>query len=130
MPDIREVTALYATPGTGLPTTSEAVLLTATQIVAPVDADTFLIFGYVNISTGAGTTAVVIRVRRGLAITDPLVSVAFTQLTPTVGQWSIVFGVSDQPGIVATANYVVTGQQTAATGNGTMNGGFIMVLAL
>ena len=76
--------------------------------------------GLAVVTTGVGTTAVTMRVRRGTAITDPLVGeLANLTIGAAVnGQPRII--VKDNPGVVANQSYIVTVQQAGATGDGTL----------
>lgn len=95
--------------------------------LSPVDSNpggTSVVRGYINISTGAGTSAVVIKVKQGSATTGTLVGTADTVAVSASTAYSIPFcqvvpagGTISYPG----NQYCVTVTQTGATGNGTVN---------
>lgn len=105
-----------------IPTTSETVLATLgpfSENQAP-PAQGVAFDGNINLTSGTGTTSVVVRVRSG-SLTGPIIGVAQSQ-TVTAGQTiNIPIAELDPTLVQATAVYVVTVQQTAATGNGTVN---------
>lgn len=79
--------------------------------------------GTVNITPGVGATAVVIRVRQG-GLTGPVVGFAPSHTVAAGSPQSITFGATDVSTFLEQAGggtYVVTVQQTGATGNGTTN---------
>lgn len=107
-----------------LVTTAETVVATIApglNINAP-GGEGLSISGFINVTTGTATTAVVIRVRKGTTTADTLVDSALTHTIGAAVSASIPFGALDQAATSATAQqYVVTIQQTAATANGTVN---------
>jgi hypothetical protein len=118
--------------GTGtainLNTTNETVVVTlpnvSTQAGNNVDLE-----GLIDITPGTGATGVVLRIRRGIDGTGPVVGsnvqpavVAGTRAVETINA-------SDQlPTDVAGQSYVLTAQQQAATGNGTVNSAYLGAL--
>ena len=111
-----------AASAVNVPTTTETVIAT----VGPFNENQALpaqgvnFDGNINITTGTGTTAVVVRVRAG-SLTGALVGVAQTQVA-TAGQTiNIPISELDPTLVQANAIYVVTVQQTAASANGTVN---------
>lgn len=83
-----------------------------------------LIAGVVNVTAGAGTTAVVVRVRQGIGVTGTVVGVLDTDTLAAAASESIAFEKYDATGATS---YTVTVQQTGATGNGTVNSASIDV---
>lgn len=101
-------------------TTTETVILTLPAVSTNGAQDTVALQGSVDITTGAGSTFVTVRVRRGTGITGAVVG-AQDPITATAGSTqNIGFDVADNPGEVAGQAYVVTVQQTAATANGSV----------
>jgi hypothetical protein len=118
---------LHVNEGVGpitLVTTAETIVATVTPALtsnAP-GGEGLSISGFINLLTGTGTTAVVIRVRKGSLVTDTVVDVAQTHTVGAAVSASIPFGALDGAATTLTAqNYVVTVQQTAASANGTVN---------
>ena len=90
------------------------------------------ISGYVNITAGTGTTAVVVRVRQGSGVTGTIVSALAASDSLAAGAVeSIPFGVTDTSTYLESGTggqYTITVQQTGGTGNGTTNAIDIEVL--
>lgn len=78
-----------------------------------------LVHGVLNVTAGAGTTAVVVRVRQGSGTGGTLVGVAQTVTLAAASTASIYYAAPD-PGTTA-SQYTVTIQQTGGTGAGTVN---------
>lgn len=112
-----------AVSAVNIPTTTETVVATLGPFnenqVAPAQGISF--DGNINITSGTGTTALVMRVRSGTTTAGTLIGVAQTQST-TAGQTvNVPIAELDPTLIQANAQYVVTIQQTAASANGTVN---------
>lgn len=102
-----------------LVTTAETVVATLGPVNTRQASEPVVVEADVQVTAGTGATAITPRVRRGTAITDPLVGEG-NPITVAAGNTVTVgIRVVDQPGEVAGQSYVVTLQQTAATGNGT-----------
>lgn len=71
-----------------------------------------------QITYGVGTTACTLRVRRGVDATGVLVGIAVAEGAVAGATDDLEVTVQDQPGEVAGQSYVLTAQQTGATGNG------------
>lgn len=103
-----------------LTTTAETVLITLSGVNTPRRSNVNL-SGWCQLTTGAAATAVTMRIRRGTTITDPLVGEANpVQLSAAAGSTEEHDVEAVDPGVdLAGASYVLTAQQTAATGNAT-----------
>lgn len=105
-----------------LVTTAETVvgsLVVPSNLVrdTPVDLE-----AYVALTTGASVTAVVARIRED-SLTGTLVGVAKTvQIAQSLPTGVEIAGRHSPSGEIANKSYVVTLQQTAATGNGSVQG--------
>lgn len=101
-------------------TTSETVVATLTGVSTPRKCNV-AIEGWVQFTTGAGTTALTLRIRRGSAITDTLVGEAnAVQVSAAAGSTEDHFiKVADNGVDLANGTYVLTVQQTAASADGT-----------
>jgi hypothetical protein len=82
---------------------------------------TVTVAGWAQITTGAATTALTARIRRGTDVTGTLIDEANpVQVEAAAGSTEDVeITVEDEGVDLANATYVLTVQQTAATGNGT-----------
>lgn len=105
-------------------TTTELDAGTASTQTNPV-GENVVICGAINVTTGAATTAVTVRVRRGEGITGTVVGIAAVHTLAAAAVASIPFEAVDTAVPNDNQVYSVTIQQTAATGNGTVNGGVI-----
>lgn len=112
------------TTGGGVSPVTTAETVVATITIPPENqgsnADGIYLTGTVAGTTGAGTTQVAIRVRIG-TLTGAQVGYTFTSNATASALWSGGFdcldGVTSYP---AGNTYVITVQQTGATGNGTL----------
>lgn len=114
---MREYTTSFSTD-VPVVTTTETVVMTLPAISTAV-GNSVAICANFTFTTGTGTTAVTIRVRRGTTITDTLVGEANPLNYAAAVTRDLSFSVVDNPGELAGQPYVVTIQQTAATANGT-----------
>lgn len=105
---------------TTLTTTAETVVATVTGVTTQGGGDRVRLRGWVQLLSGAATTTVTLRVRRG-SVTGTLVGEANPVTIPTAAggtdEYEIV--TTDTPGEVAGQSYVLTVTQASATGNGT-----------
>lgn len=80
--------------------------------------------GFLNITPGTATTAVVIRVRQGTALTGTLVGLAQTHTVTAGAPVSIPYEALDPTlNNLAGAQYTLSVQQTSGTAAGTVNYG-------
>lgn len=102
-------------------TTTETIIATISGVNTPRAGCKVHLVGFAQITTGTATTALTFRVRRGSTITDTVVAEANAeQIEAAAGSTeghAVAF--EDTPGEVAGQTYVLTVQQTAATGDGT-----------
>lgn len=103
-----------------LVTTAETVVATLTGVSTPRRCNVTL-EGWLQITLGASTTAVTLRVRRGVDATGALVGEANpVQISSAAGSTEDHYVKVQDPGVdLSNATYVLTATQTAATGNGT-----------
>jgi len=132
MAELLEMDAASFTTDVTLTTTTETVLVSSPRITIPKDATRIVVWGYGQLTTGAGTTAVTPRIRRGAAITDALVGLATAEnVKAAAGSTEAFFLlVAEELGARDSVRYSFTLQQTAATGNGTALQGTIAVFVL
>jgi hypothetical protein len=105
---------------TTLPTTSETVAATSPQVTTDNATRTVSIEANLNITTGAGVTALVLRVRKG-SLTGALMGNAQTVTVSAAASYNLSICADDVPGDESEQTYVVTVQQTGASGNGSVN---------
>jgi hypothetical protein len=107
-------------PDTTLPTTTETVIARLDGISTRDPAERVTLVGRATITAGTGTTAVVLRVRRGTSTTDPQVGENMTHSLAAGSSANLAVAVDDFPGEVANQSYVLTAAQVGATANGTV----------
>lgn len=107
------------TVDTPLVTTAETILATLTGVSTPRRQQVRL-RGWAQITTGTNTTGLTLRIRRGSAITDLLISEANPiQLAAAAGSTEDVEIEAVDNGVdLAAATYILTAVQVAATTNG------------
>lgn len=98
---------------------TETALVSSPVIDIGRDAAFILVTGFCFLTTGATTTFITPRVRRGADITGVLIGVATAiTIVGAVGSTSVyMIQVVDQAGPFATVQYTFTCQATAATAN-------------
>lgn len=110
------------TADTAVVTTNETIAATVPGVSTPRAGVKIELEGFLQLTTGANTTGITVRVRRGAAITDPVVAEAnVEQVEAAAGSTEgheVFF--EDTPGEVAGQTYVLTVQQAAATTNGSV----------
>jgi len=132
MPEVEEVGAATATTDVTITTTTEAVAVSSGAVPFPRASGQVLVSGWAQVTTGAGTTALTPRIRRGTAITGTLVGEANAeQVKAAAGSTEPVFAMArEDRANEGTVEYSLTVQQTGATGNGTILQSGITVLVL
>lgn len=113
---------------TNVVTTAETAAITSDPVSTSVGAEEITVSGIINITTGASTTQVVVRVRRGVGVAGTVVGETEPQNIGAAVSGNIFYEVTDTPGEVAGQQYTATAVQTAATGNGTINNAAITVM--
>lgn len=113
-----------------LTTTTETVIISSGAIAVPYETARLLILAWAQLTTGAGTTAVTPRIRRGTVATGTLVGEANAeQVKAAAGSTEPCFiVVSDEQSPAAAVEYSLTLAQTGATGDGTALQAGIVVL--
>ncbi|MCL6552921.1 MAG: hypothetical protein K6W08_07355 [Firmicutes bacterium] len=105
-----------------IPTTSETVVITSPLIKIPVSTCRVWITGSCQLTSGTGTTAVTVRIRRGTTTAGTLIGAGNSEAIKTAAGSTEPFGLSvvDTLAGADAVQYVLTLQQTAATGNGSV----------
>lgn len=113
---------MYATaglPGTNVPNVTETVIASIGGVTLPRAGLPVAVSCAGSMITGATTSAVTLRCRRGVDATGALVGVAEVPTEIAGNQVNLAGAWLDTPGELANATYVITVQQTAATAAGT-----------
>jgi hypothetical protein len=131
MPDIREAEANYSATDVTLVTTAETVIISAPALVLPADASRIVILAWVQLTTGAASTTVTPRIRRGATTSDALVGEANAETVKAAAGSTEPFFimVAEDVNLRDRLIYSLTLQQAAATGNGAAVQASILVLA-
>ena len=122
MADILEKIVNVSATDVTITTTTETVIISSGAVILPFNTALVLIKAWAQLTTGAATTTVTPRIRRGTAVGGALVGEANAI---TIGA---VAGSNEQFLIMAmegrsgeqSVEYSLTLQQAAATGNGTV----------
>lgn len=102
---------------------TETVVATLSGVSPDNAFPSVLLEGSCNVATGTGTTAVVIRIRRGTTAAGTLIGKALTSTFGESKEIGLGITVLDQPeGELASQSYVMTIQRTAGTGKGKVTG--------
>lgn len=109
-----------ATADTSLVTTAETVIATLAGVTTKYGSESVRLRGWAQITAGTATTAITLRIRRS-SVTGTLVGEAnpIQGGVAAASTSGLDIATTDTPGDVAGQTYVLTAQQTAATGNGT-----------
>jgi hypothetical protein len=122
MAKVLEKEAAISSSNIAVVTTAETVAATSPVMNTPRDVGRAVIKAWVILTTGAATTAVTCRIRRGDTATGGQVGEANAETIKAAAGSSEPFykvGVEDRSG-VASIQYSLTVEQTGATGNGTV----------
>src|SRR5437588_8247747 len=120
-------TASYSVQVTAVatPTSAQGGVCTfppAFDVTGPTSGQNTRVSGSLNITAGAGTTAVVVRVRQGAnTTTGTVVGVAETDTLAAAASGSIPFDFIDLTNQYLSSQYSLTVQQTGGTAAGTVN---------
>ena len=110
---------------------AETVICQLPPFNISLDFSQILLQWFANITSGATSTSLVFRIRRGLTTAGVFIGVATWGNTTTAGNTYVLSGsYADTPGAVAGQQYVLTCVQTAATGVGTVFDVSLLAFAL
>jgi len=113
------MTAVTGPVGANVPAVTETVVATLSGVTLPRPGMPVALTYAGTLLTGAGTTAVTIRCRRGIDATGTLVNNSEAPTETASATANLAGAWVDQPGELANASYVITLQQTAAGAAGT-----------
>lgn len=106
--------------GVTVVTTNETVAVVLAGISTEGGGDLVELEGNLEITTGAGTTAVIMRIERG-SVAGGLQVISDAAVQVTAGNTvNLSINATDNPGEVAGQSYVLTVLQSGATANGTV----------
>lgn len=103
-----------------LVTTAETVIATLPGISTPGADAKVMLEGQAAITAGTAATNVQLRIRRGTTAAGAQVGGTVQSAVAAGAQIGVGIQVDDNPGEVAGQQYVLTAQQVAATGNGSV----------
>lgn len=130
MAQLKELEAAVVTANTTLVTTAETVAATCDRVKASKQDLRVALFAFALVTLGAGATAATARVRRGTTASGTLLDEG-NAVQGTAGNTILVAVlVDDELSGVVGADYVLTIEQTGATGNGTVVQAGILALAV
>lgn len=109
------------TASTTVTTTTETVMVTGNFVNPPFQTAKAMVSGTVNLLTGTGTTAVVLRIRRNPNAENVQVGAALTITAAATTTVQLSMQAADAIPDGRPVQYAVTVQQTGAGANGTGN---------
>ncbi len=118
MADLPRMGAVGVLADTTLVTTAETIVATTPPIPVPSSGGPVAVLGQADVSTGAGTTGVQYRIRRGTTLTSPLVGEGNTVAAAASSPIKHAHLVVDNDAGFDAVQYCLTVQLVAATGNG------------
>ncbi|SRR6266446_3389256 len=109
---------------------AETIIFTTPPVSISIDFAPVFILWYYSLAVGAGTTSILVRIRRGAALTSLLINNAGVQAvtaatnTITAGLWV------DTPGAVAAVQYSLSVSGTGTTGAAAFIDGGMLAFSL
>lgn len=132
MSQLFAVDAVPLVPTLAVVTTTETAIVNSNQIPVPFQTAKAVLQAMVNFTPGTTTTAVTLRIRKGIGIAGTLVGEAYVSgsgLTAAVASNFMVLATDLLAG-VGVGQWTLTIQQTAATANGTVNSAVLQSMLL
>lgn len=122
MAELIEKEVAHSTTDVTVPTTTETVAITSPAVKIPVATCRVLVTAWCQLTSGAGTTTVTLRIRRGTTTGGTQIGEAIAEPLKTAAGSTEPFSIMvvDALANAASAEYVLTVQQAGATGNGTV----------
>ncbi len=99
---------------------TETVVATVPNVITSNIETQVLIEGTLNVLTGAGTTSMQVRCRRGTTIAGPQVGGTVAFGIGATSNGAVSFSFKDTPGEVHGQSYVITVVESSATTDGTI----------
>lgn len=129
MADIQEVAFATSTSDVTVTTTTETVAVTSLPALLPRQTHHVLVIAWCQLTTGAGTTAVTPRIRRGSDTSGDLVGDAVSEAVKAAAGSSEPFMLvaSEERASEESVRYSLTVTQADATGDGTVTQAGIIV---
>ncbi len=126
-PSVSTTTNLGVLPASA----AETAIITTPPLNISLDFAVVFLAWFLAITTGATTTALVFRIRRGSGLTGATIGAAVWTHTIGAAASAVLSGkYSDTPGAVAAQQYTLTVSQTGATGAGTLNDNMFLAFSL
>jgi hypothetical protein len=129
MPELEEKGVNFSTTDVTLTTTTETVVISSGRVPVSRQTCQVLVKAWCQLVTGAATTTVTPRIRRGQAVGGALVGEANAETLKAAAAGTepfVVMAVEDRAD-VDSVEYSLTLQQASATGNGTVKQALIEV---
>lgn len=122
MPELEEKQVAYSATNVTITTTTETVVISSGRVPTPRHTCQVLVKAWCLLTTGAATTAVTARIRRGTAATGTLASEENAQtIKAAAGSTEPYAAVArEERAGQDSVEYSLTIQQTDATGNGSV----------
>jgi hypothetical protein len=126
LPSVSSITLLTAV----LTSATETAFVTSPGLNLSLDNALVQIYWMVQLNTGAGTTQIQIKLRRGIDITGLQVGANWNNVVTASTNRQLSGCYIDTPGIVAGQQYTVTALQIASAGAGTFSDACIIAMVL
>ena len=122
MPEVLEKAVNSSAANVTVTTTTETVAISSGRVPIPVATCRAVIRAWCQLTLGTATTTVTPRIRRGTAITDPLIGEANAEQIKTAAGSTEPFDLRTGESLQdrESVEYSFTVQQAAATANGTV----------
>jgi hypothetical protein len=122
MAELLEKEVAHSTTAVSIPTTSETVVITSPLVKIPVSTCRVWVAGRCQLTSGTGTTAVTVRIRRGTTTAGTLIGAGISEAIKSAAGSTEPFALSvvDTLAGADAVQYVLTLQQAGATANGSV----------
>ena len=122
MPEVLEKGAAFSTTNITVTTTTEQVAISSGRVPIPTATCRAVVRAWCQLTLGTATTTVTPRIRRGTAITDPVVGEANPEQIKTAAGSTEPYMIQVEESLQdrESVEYSFTVQQAAATANGTV----------
>jgi len=128
---VKDASIVVATADVTITTTTETAIVTSGSARPAYATTRVLVIAWGQLTTGAATTAVTPRIRRGTTASGTLIGEgnAETLKAAAAGTEPFFIVATEDLGAVESVQYTLTLQQTAATGNGSaLQAGIVVLL--
>lgn len=109
---------------------NETIILTVFNFNIALDTAGVMLFWYFLYTPGGSVTATTVKLRRGNALTSPLINAGLQSASPLGAQVTFSGCYFDVPGPSAGISYSLSVTQVSGASNGTINDASLLVVSL